>query len=215
MSDGRGSPVRAVGRAPRPAGRGARSRGAVRRPPRPVPELKALIARYLDVSGSLDGLRPRRPGGAAAPPAPLPEFDGFRTIERIGSGGMGEVYKLQDLTLDRLVAAKVIRSDRGAAAALAGFLARGPRDGALPDRRIVQIHECATGRPARAHHGVRGRFRAGPSGAVARGAQRARIMKDVCEAVSTRTTSACSTATSSRRTSCSTPNCARGSSTSA
>ncbi|MGE5198626.1 MAG: hypothetical protein ACM3H9_03225, partial [Rhodospirillaceae bacterium] len=106
-----------------------------------LPELTALIARYLDVSGSLDGL-PRRGGGQApaepAGSARLPQFEGFRTIERLGAGGMGEVYKLHDLKLDRLVAAKVIRRDRGRTSALAGFLAEARAMALFQDRRIVQ-----------------------------------------------------------------------------
>ena len=54
---------------------------------------------------------------------------------------MGEVYKLHDLKLDRLVAAKVIRSDRGRTSALAGFLAEARAMALFQDRRIVQIHE--------------------------------------------------------------------------
>jgi serine/threonine protein kinase len=67
-----------------------------------LPELKGLVARYLDVSGSLDGLSRVDGGSANGQAAPLPQFEGFRTIERIGTGGMGEVYKLHDLKLDRL-----------------------------------------------------------------------------------------------------------------
>jgi serine/threonine protein kinase len=149
-----------------------------------LPEVRALIARYLDVSGSLEGLA-RGPGRtAAAPAAALPQFDGFRTIERLGSGGMGEVYKLQDLTLDRLVAAKVIRSDRGRTSALAGFLAEARAMALFRDRRIVQIHECRdrADPPVLIMEYVDG-FELGRLAPSLETTQRARIMKDVCEAV--------------------------------
>ena len=74
--------------------------------------------------------------------AMLPAFDGFQTIERIGAGGMGEVYKLRDLRLDRIVAAKVIRRDRARAGAPRLQFLREARALALfSDRRIVQILE--------------------------------------------------------------------------
>ena len=34
----------------------------------------------------------------------LPTFEGFRTVERLGKGGGGEVFKLEDLELGRVVA---------------------------------------------------------------------------------------------------------------
>ena len=70
-----------------------------------------LVDQYLALSTSLGGdagtMRP-----AVAPDGPLPTFEGFQTIERLGGGGMGEVYKLKDLTLDRIVAGKIVRPDR-------------------------------------------------------------------------------------------------------
>jgi serine/threonine protein kinase len=150
-----------------------------------LPELKALIARYLDVSGSLDGLSPLGGRAAAAPaPATLPRFDGFRTIERLGSGGMGEVYKLHDLKLDRLVAAKVIRSDRGRTSAVAGFLAEARAMALFQDRRIVQIHELRerADPPVLIMEYVDG-FELGRLAPSLEVGQRARIMKEVCEAV--------------------------------
>ena len=59
-----------------------------------LPAVQVLIEEYLELSASLDG----EPVPLAADTAPLPVFPGFRTIERLGSGGMGEVYKLADLT---------------------------------------------------------------------------------------------------------------------
>ena len=152
-----------------------------------LPELTSLIARYLDVSGSLDGLPPVGGGASAAPaaaPAPLPQFEGFRTVERIGSGGMGEVYKLHDLKLDRIVAAKVIRRDRGRASALAGFLAEARAMALFRDRRIVQIHELRdeAGPPVLIMEYVDG-FELGRLAPSLEFQQRARIMKEVCEAV--------------------------------
>ncbi len=147
--------------------------------------MKALIARYLDVSGSLDGLS-RVNGGAAAAPeaAPLPHFEGFRTIERIGTGGMGEVYKVHDLKLDRLVAAKIVRGERGRASGLADFLAEARAMALFQDRRIVQIHELRDRAepPVLIMEYVDG-FELGRLAPSLEFTQRARIMKEVCEAV--------------------------------
>ena len=86
--------------------------------------LQSLIFRYRKVSDSLDGVpmtASRDTAVAAGRTALLPALEGFRTIERIGVGGMGEVYKLQDLKLGRLVAAKVLRADLGVTPNLADF----------------------------------------------------------------------------------------------
>jgi len=149
-----------------------------------LPELKALIARYLEISGSLAGL-PSAVGRPEAPPAaPLPQFEGFRTIERLGAGGMGEVYKLHDLKLDRLVAAKIIRCDRRQTAALAEFLAEARAMALFQDRRIVQIHELRdqADPPVLIMEYVEG-FELGRLAPSLEVSQRSRIMKDVCEAV--------------------------------
>jgi hypothetical protein len=70
--------------------------------------LRALVDQYLSVTSSLTGDVEDPRSGAAG----LPAFDGFQTIERLGAGGMGEVYKLKDLTLDRIVAGKIVRHGR-------------------------------------------------------------------------------------------------------
>jgi serine/threonine protein kinase len=73
--------------------------------------------------------------------APPPEITGFQTIERIGRGGMGDVFKVRDLKLGRVVAAKVLRSDSVDARAYGDFLGEARSMALFRDRRIVQIHE--------------------------------------------------------------------------
>ena len=77
---------------------------------RDAPHLRAALAeelqRYDEVEKALSfsssGFSPSAPAPAAGD---LPAFDGFRKVERLGAGGMGEVYKLEDLRLGRTVAA--------------------------------------------------------------------------------------------------------------
>ncbi len=149
-----------------------------------LPELHALITRYRDVSGALEGASRPAEEGAAPAAAALPQFDGFRTIERLGSGGMGEVYKLHDVKLDRFVAAKVMRGELGRASALAGFLAEARAMALFQDRRIVQIHELRDRAepPVIIMEYVDG-FELGRLAPSLEFRQRARIMKEVCEAV--------------------------------
>ena len=61
------------------------------------------------------------------PTAPAPRIEGFRVVERIGGGGGGEVFKVEDLELGRVVAAKVIRRDSALGCTAADFL-RGTGD---------------------------------------------------------------------------------------
>jgi predicted Ser/Thr protein kinase len=100
--------------------------------------LRALVETYLSLSSTLDAAPADLVSTATLAPA-LPQFDGFRTIERLGAGGMGEVYKLQDLALDRLVAAKVVRHDRPAQ--IGTFLDEARALALFQDRRIVQLFE--------------------------------------------------------------------------
>ena len=96
---------------------GCRSRRCARTGPIWSRPLRALVDRYLSLTSSLDGelAMTRRTRRRRTRAAVLPQFDGFQTIERLGAGGMGEVYKLKDLTLDRIVAAKVVRARSRAA----------------------------------------------------------------------------------------------------
>lgn len=152
--------------------------------PELAPRLRALVDRYLAVSSALVGAA----GDAPAVPAErLPRFDGFQTIERIGGGGMGEVYKLRDLRLNRIVAAKVMRRQDGGRPAMAGagdFLAEARALALFSDRRIVQIFEVRpeANPPVIIMEFVEG-FELGRLGPSLDFPQRARVMAEICEAV--------------------------------
>jgi hypothetical protein len=140
--------------------------------------LWSLAQQYVALTSALEHGAPA--DDAAPAPAPL-VVEGFQTIERLGAGGMGEVYKLRDLTLDRFVAAKVIRADRRARTALAEFLEEARSMALFEDRRVVQIHELRDDAdpPVIIMEFVDG-FELGRIGPSLEFGQRARILRDVC-----------------------------------
>ncbi len=153
--------------------------------PELAPRLRALVERYLALTASMDGDLSAPPPAAAD--GPLPQFDGFQTIERIGSGGMGEVYKLRDLRLNRIVAGKVMRRQAGgrrAAEDAGGFLNEARALALFSDRRIVQIFEVRPDAdpPVIVMEFVEG-FELGRLGPSLDFAQRARVMAEICDAV--------------------------------
>ncbi|MHC4698119.1 MAG: hypothetical protein ACYTFA_15405, partial [Planctomycetota bacterium] len=72
--------------------------------------LRDLIRQYEVLDETLTASLPTGALQTTKPDEPLPTFQGFRTIERVGSGGGGAVYKLEDLELGRVVAGKVVHS---------------------------------------------------------------------------------------------------------
>lgn len=146
--------------------------------------LAQCMRSYLSLTRTLD----RGPGykepAAGRPDDGLPRFEGFRTIETLGNGGMGEVYKLHDLTLDRVVAAKVLRPDLNLGGRFADYLREARSMALFQDPRIVQIFEYRDDAdpPVIIMEYVDGFSleRLGPSLEYA---QRARIFIEICEAL--------------------------------
>ena len=148
-----------------------------------VAPLERLIARYRSITSALDG-GSEPVGRPASTGDSLPQFDGFQTIERLGAGGMGEVFKLRDLTLDRIVAGKVIRRDPGAPATIAEFLREARSMALFADRRIVRVFEFRPDAdpPVIIMEHVDG-FELGRIGPSLEFAQRARVLIDICGAL--------------------------------
>ena len=145
--------------------------------------LRGLIEQYLSLTRALDATDETPSAGDATG---LPSFEGFQTIERLGAGGMGEVYKLRDLNLDRIVAAKVLRTNRqqGLDTSITAFLREAKALALFGDRRIVQIHECRIDRepPVIIMEFVDG-FELGRVAPSLEFAQRAKVVLEICEAV--------------------------------
>jgi len=160
-------------------------------------QLLALARQYVAISTSLDGdanvqttrvaeetadQEPVRPTNASADLA----IDGFRTIERLGAGGMGEVFKLQDVNLGRTVAAKVLRRDAEASVGLPfkDFLREAKSLALFSDPRIVQIFEFRADAtpPVIIMEFVDG-FELGKLGPSLEFRQRAKVLRDVADAI--------------------------------
>src|SRR5262245_52725163 len=95
-------------------------------------------------SGQVAALPPTEVGGSVRPRALWPALPGYDLLEPLGGGGMGEVYKARQLSLDRLVAIKVIRPERLAErSAAARFLREARAAARLTHPNIVAVFDAA------------------------------------------------------------------------
>ncbi|HEX6737540.1 MAG TPA: serine/threonine-protein kinase, partial [Vicinamibacteria bacterium] len=143
--------------------------------------LRRLVAAYHALDQALSA--PPEGGDPGAAPAPLPSFEGFRTVERLGRGGGGEVLKLEDLTLGRAVAAKVLRRDSPLAAGLPDFLREARSLALFDDPRIVRLLEFRPGEPPVLLMEYVDGFTLAEVGPALDPVQQARLLAEVAEAV--------------------------------
>jgi serine/threonine protein kinase len=81
---------------------------------------------------------------AETPARPLPPLLGeYEVLDRLGGGGMGEVYRARHRRLGKLVALKVMRESRlGSAEALARFRREAEAVGQLDHPHLVEAHDA-------------------------------------------------------------------------
>jgi serine/threonine-protein kinase len=122
---------------------------------------------------------------------PAPDAAGHALFERIGVGGMGEVYRCGDEALGRDLAIKVLRADlRGDADAEERFLREARLTGSLQHPGVVPVHHLgrlADGRPCYTMKLVRGRTLAELLRQEAEGPERLprllAVVEKMCQAV--------------------------------
>jgi eukaryotic-like serine/threonine-protein kinase len=87
------------------------------------------------------GVTPEKPTASQGTTEPLPLFPGHETLDEIGHGGMGVVYKARDLRLGRLVAIKTIAQARHATREqVERFLNEARAVAKLDHEHIIPIH---------------------------------------------------------------------------
>lgn len=153
--------------------------------PELIEPLRAHVRRYLELDATLTAsIDSPLSVPEQAHPNQLPEFEGFRTVERVSVGGVGEVYKLEDLQLGRVVAAKVIRHDNPLKASMGDFLREARSLALFEDPRIVRIFEfrADANPPVLLMEYVDG-FTLDKIGPSLEYGQRARVMIEVAQAI--------------------------------
>jgi len=147
-------------------------------------ELREYIRQYEMLDSMLAPSSPYRERITETKEESLPQFEGFRTIEQIGKGGGGNVYKLEDLKLGRIVAAKVLQPDSRLKTTLDDFLREARALALFDDTRIVRIFEFRpqTNPPFLLMEYVDG-FQLDRLGQSLEYSQRAKIMAEIAEAI--------------------------------
>ena len=136
-----------------------------------LPDFEAVVAAHADLETELRGMESDwegfdsllqgaigTPAGTlfhrspfeSRPPRQFLEFDrdrkigDYRLVERIGQGGMGEVWRAEQVSLKREVALKFIRPDRQSERSLAYFDREARASARLTHPGIVQVHEIGS-----------------------------------------------------------------------
>jgi hypothetical protein len=150
--------------------------------PEKVAELTALVVRYEELEALL-GRGGEPPRSSVSDADALPTLTGFRMIERLGRGGGGDVFKVEDVVLGRVVAAKLLRRDSPLAATVADFLREARALALFEDPRIVRLLEYRPGdTPVLLMEHVAG-FDLMTIGRSLEYGQRARLIGEVAEAL--------------------------------
>jgi eukaryotic-like serine/threonine-protein kinase len=107
--------------------------------------MKNEIARTPAQENSADGGTNSTPGDTTVAFVPAARFLGRYAIEqRIGAGGMGEVYRAQDTRLERTVVIKMLHRTAADSSFRRRFLNEARAASALNHPNIVCIHDICT-----------------------------------------------------------------------